>query len=246
MRTQKEQDYFKALNQYLSDLIFQKKKSALEIIQDFPKYIPRQIFSRFLVFNELFKMILPVKGSIVECGVLRGAGLMAWAQLSAIYEPVGYQRKIIGFDTFSGFPDIDDKDKSEQENIDASKGGFAVDSYDELKKVINLYDANRFLSHIEKVELVRGDFLKTGPEFLEKNKHTLVALLYLDFDIYKPTKEALRIFLPRMPRGAIVAFDEINHPDWPGETVALLEELNLNKYRLRKFYYEPNISYIVL
>jgi hypothetical protein len=182
----------------------------------------------------------------MECGVFRGAGLMSWAQLSAIYEPVNYHREIIGFDTFSGFPDIDDVDKASKRNVNVRKGGIAADSYNELKKIMKLYDSNRFLSHIKKVKLIKGDFLKTGPEFLKKNKHLLIALLYLDFDIYKPTKEALKIFLPRMPKGAILAFDEINNPDWPGETIALLEVLNLNKHKLRQFYYEPNISYIIL
>lgn len=246
MKSKKEEDYFRAISQYLNELMCQKKKPGIEIIGDFSKYIPRQILSRFLVHNELFKMILNVKGSIVECGVFRGAGLMTWAQLSAIYEPVNYHREIIGFDTFSGFPDVDDKDKAYEENINVRKGGVAANSYEELKKVINLYNANRFLSHIEKVKLIKGDFLETGPGFLKRNKHTLISLLYLDFDVYKPTKEALKIFLPRMPRGAILAFDEINNPDWPGETLALIEELNLNKHELKQFYYEPNISYIIL
>ncbi|MBA7580520.1 hypothetical protein ES708_22412 [subsurface metagenome] len=100
---------------------------------------------------------------------------------------------------------------------------------------------------MKKVKLIKGDFLKTGPEFLEKNKHLLISLLYLDFDIYKPTKEALKIFLPRMSSGAIIAFDEVNNPDWPGETVALIErQVDFKKYKLKQFYYEPNISYIIL
>ncbi len=240
-------NYSEELNQHLSDLIISKKKSGAEIIEDFPNYVPRQNLSRFLAMHELFKMILDVKGSIVECGVFRGAGLMTWAQLSAIYEPVNYHREIIGFDTFSGFPDVDDADKtSGKTNENAKKGGIAADSYTELEKAIELYDSNRFLSHIEKVKLIKGDFLKTGPYFIEKNKHSLVALLYLDFDLYQPTKEALKIFLPRMPKGAILAFDEVNNPDWPGETLALVEALNLNKHSIKQFYYEPNISYIIL
>lgn len=246
MKRKEEKDYLDRLNQYLIEIISQKKKSGVEIVEDFTKYVPRQILARFLVRNELFKMVLNVKGSIIECGIFRGGGLMAWAQLSSIYEPVNYHREIIGFDTFSGFPYIDNKDKAYKENINARKGGIAADSYNNLKKVIKLYDSNRFLSHIKKVKLIKGDFLKTGPEFLKKNKHLLISLLYLDFDIYKPTKEALKIFLPRMSSGAVIVFDEVNNPDWPGETTALIEELDLNKYKLKQFCYEPNISYIIL
>ncbi len=246
MRTEKEQNHSKELNQHLNSLIAQENKPVIDIINDFPKYASRQTLSRFLAQHELFKMILDVKGSIVECGVFRGAGLMTWAKLSAIYEPVNYHREIIGFDTFAGFPDVDAKDEAENKNVDAKKGGISADSYDELKKAIDLYDSNRFLSHIEKVKLIKGDFSKTGPEFIEKNQHLIISLLYLDFDIYKPTKEALKLFLPRMPRGSVLVLDQINNPRWPGETAALLEELDLNKYEIKNFYYEPDISYVVI
>ena len=180
MKTKKEKNYSKTLNQHLSKLIIQENKPAIEIIDDFPKYASRQVLSRFLAQHELFKMILDIKGSIIECGVFRGSGLMTWAKLSAIYEPTNYHREIIGFDTFSGFPELDIKDKTENKNIDAKKGGVFADSYDELKKVISLYDLNRFVSHIEKVKLIKGDFLKTGPEFIKKNKHIVISLLYLE------------------------------------------------------------------
>lgn len=94
------------------------------------------------------------------------------------------------------------------------------------------------------MELVRGDANKTIPAYIADNPHLLVSLLYLDFDIYEPTVKALRSFLPRMPRGAVLAFDEINNHDWPGETQALLEELNIRDCELRCFEYEPNISFM--
>jgi MoxR-like ATPase len=74
----------------------------------------------------------------------------------------------------------------------------------------------------------------------------VISLLYLDFDIYKPTKEALKLFLPRMPHGSVLVLDEINNSRWPGETAALMEEMNLKKYAIKNFYYEPDISYIIL
>src|SRR3989338_10344548 len=133
MKTKKEKNYSKALNQHLSKLIIKENKPAIEIIDDFPKYASRQVISRFLAQHELFKMILDIKGSIVECGVFRGSGLMTWAKLSAIYEPTNYHREIIGFDTFSGFPDVDIKDKTETENADAKNGGIFANSYNKLK-----------------------------------------------------------------------------------------------------------------
>ena len=94
--------------------------------------------------------------------------------------------------------------------------------------------------------MVKGDANITIPQYIENNKHTLVSLLYLDFDIYEPTKTALDHFLPRMGKGSIIAFDEINNEDWPGETMALLESLNINNHRIESLPFEPNISFIQL
>jgi len=85
------------------------------------------------------------------------------------------------------------------------------------------------------------------PEYLNKNPHLVIALLFLDFDLYEPTKIALQTFLPRIPKGGIIAFDEINNPYWPGETIAMIEKVkNLNGITLKKFSYDPNIAYAVL
>ena len=71
-------------------------------------------------------------------------------------------------------------------------------------------------------------------------------MLYLDFDIYEPTKVALLNFLPRMPKGSILVFDEIHNPHWPGETQALVDVLGINNVEIRNFPFNPNISYIKL
>ena len=68
--------------------------------------------------------------------------------------------------------------------------------------------------------------------------------MFLDFDIYQPTKVALDYFLPRMSKGGIIAFDQLNNPDWPGETLAYLEKTKLKKYKLENLNFEPNISFI--
>src|SRR3989344_1333066 len=129
MRTNNEKNYSKELNQHLNELIVKEKKPVIEIVDDFPKYASRQTISRFLAQYELFKMILNNKGSIVECGIFRGSGLLTWAKLSAIFEPTNYHREIIGFDTFSGFPDVNTKDKAEDKNVDAKRGGIFASTF---------------------------------------------------------------------------------------------------------------------
>ncbi len=82
-------------------------------LENFTKYVRRQHLKRFLALYEVFKLVLPVKGSVVECGVFRGFGLMAWAKLSAMLEPENLTRRIYGFDTFGGFPSVGEQDQSD-------------------------------------------------------------------------------------------------------------------------------------
>jgi hypothetical protein len=222
--------------------------SSAPSADDFPKYATRQSLARFLARYELFKLQLEVKGSIVECGVHQGGGLMTWAKLSAALEPYSLHRHVIGFDTFEGFPSIHAKDRTGADNRDLRPGGLGTgtDVYDELTDLIREYDENRFLSQYQKVFLVKGDAVQTIPAFIASNPHLLVSLLFLDFDLYEPTKVALDSFLPRMGKGAVLAFDEINSARWPGETQALLEAMDLRSYRIQQFPMDPNISYIVL
>jgi hypothetical protein len=212
---------------------------------NFPKYVRRQEVARFLCRYEIFKRQLDVKGSIVECGVHHGGGVMTWAHLSATLEPYNYHRKIIGFDTFQGFPSVGVEDgHGDYAHIGAFAEGYDVHS--ELLRAIVEFDSNRFINHKQKIELVKGDANRTIPNYVANNPHLLISLLYLDFDIYEPTVTALTELLPRIPKGGIVAFDEVNNPDWPGETLALLKSLELRHHRLECVGYEPNISFVQL
>ena len=79
-----------------------------------------------------------------------------------------------------------------------------MNSLEDLKKCVEVYENNRFLNHIPKVELVKGDASKMIPKYIKENPHTVVSLLNLDMDIFEPTKIALEHFVPRMPKGAVI------------------------------------------
>ncbi|MCL6590488.1 MAG: TylF/MycF family methyltransferase [Firmicutes bacterium] len=213
-------------------------------LENFPKYVRRQNLTRFLAQYEIFKRILPVKGSIIECGVFRGGGLMAWAKLSAILEPVNLTRRIYGFDTFEGFPSVSEKDRcAKGENVKA--GDLYSNSYEELMSLIEIYDSDRFLGHVDKVHLIKGDAGKTIPEFIQKNPHVVVSLLFLDFDLYEPTSAAIEHFYPRIPKGGIIAFDELDNPLWPGETMAMLDKIGAGNLRIQRLEFDPYIGFAV-
>jgi hypothetical protein len=213
-------------------------------LDNFPKYVRRQALTRLLALYELFKMVLDVKGSVVECGVYRGFGLATWAKLSAILEPVNLMRTVYGFDTFTGFPAVGMEDRVLEGTVAAPDvGDLAADSYDELQALMAIYDSDRYLGHVPKVKLIRGDAVETIPQFVAENRHLVVSLLFLDFDLFEPTRAALQHLTPRMPKGAVIAFDELDNPIWPGETEALSDALGIGRLEFRRLQFDPYIAF---
>lgn len=244
--TSVEKEYRKDMDQHISSAI--EKFGGVKTMDSFAKYSSRQSLTRFLSKVEIFNKIKNVHGSIIECGVYEGQGLMSWAQISSIIEPVGgVTREIFGFDTFEGFPSVHELDLKNTRGVNHKIGDLAVPhAYEDLQKCIELYDMNRFLSQFPKVHLIKGDFMETSENFFKNHPHVIPALLYLDFDIYEPTKKALEIFYPRMPKGSIIVFDEANDTAWPGETAAIYETLDIKKIHFQKIGYDTKISYAVI
>lgn len=229
-------------NKYQDDLLelFNKNNNNLEKSIDFPKYSPNNSIKQFLVRYELIKLIKDVPGDIIECGVCGGRGLLSLLQSHLILEPKFFYRKIIGFDTFNGFSNL-----SPNDNVQINKiGDFSFTNYEEIIQLGKIHTESMY-DNLNKIELVKGNAEDTIPEYIKKNEHMLISLLYLDFDLYLPTKIALQYFLPRMPKGSIVAFDEIHFKRFPGETIALLETLDINKYKIQNML-QSNVNYFII
>lgn len=236
----KDRDGYKQVSKAWSE----SSINDLDKLEAFARFSTKRSIARFLVKTEIFKSVLNINGSIVECGVFNGAGLFSWAMLSEIYEPVNHTRKIIGFDTFGGFPSVTNEDNLS--DYKSKKGDLRGDTLEALKESVSKHNLERNLSHIQKIELIQGDFMETGAEYLNNNPHTLISLLYLDFDLYEPTMEALKHFVPRMCSGSVIAFDELNCANFPGETLAYLESLRNKGLKLERSPIDPWISWVTL
>jgi hypothetical protein len=214
-----------------------------ELIQNFGLFINRMNLSRILFMNDLYLKIVDVHGIIIEFGVRWGQNLALYQNLRGIYEPFNYNRKIVGFDTFEGFPEVDDKDGGK-----VTIGDYNVtENYEDfLKKVLLYHESESPIAHKRKFELVKGDATKTFEQYLIDNPETIVALAYFDFDIYKPTKVCLELLMKRVTRGSVIAFDELNCPEFPGETIAVMEAIGLSKYAIKRSPLNPLISYLVV
>jgi hypothetical protein len=216
-----------------------------QVLSNMGLFLSSKALSRILFMNHLYEQIVDVMGVVMEFGTRWGPNLGQFAALRGIYEPFNRHRKIIGFDTFAGFPKIDSKDgDSDMMNV----GHLTVpEGYQEyLEKVLEFHERDNPLSHIRKFELCAGDATKTLPKYLSDNPETIIALAYFDFDVYEPTRICLEAIKPRLVKGSILGFDELNDPDSPGETLALMEVFGLNNIKLKRYPYASRTSYFVV
>ena len=202
-------------------------------------YMSRQNFTKMLTRIELFKKIIDIQGSIVECGTYKADSLLTLFHMSTILEPFSFNRKIIGFDSFSGFPRVSDKDNDQFAKVNHLSD---VD-LSHIQKVVDIQEMNKAIPEIRRIELVQGNADVSIPQYVRNNPHLIISLLYLDFDLYEPTKIALEELLPRVVSGGIVAFDELNQLKWKGETQAFHEIVGIGNVALRKFSFDAHVSY---
>ena len=203
----------------------------------------RQSVSRILYYNQLYQKIIGVPGCILEFGVQWGATLAQLISLRGIYEPYNYRRHIYGFDTFEGLT-----------NTDKSKDGNHLDDgdyqvykgyEDKLEEILKLHEQNCPISHIKKFSLIKGDASLTSKKWVKNNPHAIISMAIFDMDIYKPTKDTIRAIKPKLTKGSLLVFDELNCQQFPGETKALDEVLKINNLKLQFYPHQPNCAWAI-
>lgn len=217
---------------------------ASEILNNLGLFINAKNLSRILFLNHIYRLSVNVPGIVMDFGTRYGQNLSLFCSMRGIYEPFNKLKKIVGFDTFSGFTAPDAKDSPDS---GYGEGGLAtVCNYEVfLEKLMLNQEQDNPLSHVKKFEIVKGDVCDTLPNYLEKHPETIVSLAYFDMDIYKPTYESLKLIKERLVKGSVIGFDELNDPLWPGETLALCEVFGLNKIALKRYPYASRVSYFV-
>jgi hypothetical protein len=204
-----------------------------EVLENLGLYLTSKDLSRLLFMDMLYRKIVEVEGIVVEFGTRWGNNLALFSQFRSIYEPFNRKRYLVGFDTFEGFLEVSAEDgTSEMMGV----GNYAVSSrYEQfLTDVLSTHEQLNPLSHLHKFELRKGDASLQLREYLAEHPETIVALAYFDMDLYKPTRECLELIKPHLTRGSVLAFDEVNSPETPGETIALREVFGLGRYSIRR------------
>lgn len=216
-----------------------------EILANLGLFLTSKSLSRILFMNHIYSLIINTPGIVVEFGTRWGQNMALFSALRGIYDPFNRHRKLIAFDTFNGFPSVSSFDGNSKL---IKEGNLSVpDAYEEyLERILQCHENSNPLGHIKKFEIMKGDAPLEFYTYLENHPETIIALAYFDFDIYEPTALCLNVIKPYLTKGSILAFDELNDPDSPGETIALKEVFPLETIRLQRFPYTSRVSYFVV
>jgi hypothetical protein len=207
--------------------------SGRERLHHLPLFLPPHVLRRIAFFDELYRRILTVPGVVMEFGVRFGRDLAILDGLRTLHEPLNYSRTIVGFDTFMGFPSIDERDGDDEM---VQLGGLATgERYEDfLTDVLAVREEMSPFSHIRKFDIRTGDAPEQLDAYLGERPQTVVAFAYFDMDIYEPTKRCLELLLPHVTKGSVIGFDELNCAEFPGETLAVREVFGLDRVRLQR------------
>lgn len=236
----KERELFEYFYETLSDML---PLFGAQFQHYIPLLLPRQGLSRILYYAMLYEKIITVPGVICEFGVQWGASAALLTNLRGMFEPYNHTRRIIGFDTFSGFPAVHGKDKA-----GARVGDYGVpQNYEHrLSEILSAHEELAPIAHIRKHELVKGDIRDTFGAWLDDNPHVIISMAILDFDLYEPTKFVLERIGNRLTKGSVLVFDELCCGAWPGETVALQEVIGSKSLRLQRYPHQTYCAFAVV
>jgi len=182
-------------------------------VQRNPTRLPEGSANINIIF-ELLRRTAGLPGQIAECGVFRGASLVAMGLFVKQHE---VRKVVLGFDSFEGFDAAVafDQQLGGADSDDKRPGGFADTSHALVHEKI----AGLGLQNV--VVLNKGYFL----DKLCGYSNETFSFVHLDCDIYQSYRDCLAFFYPKLPTGGIILFDEYNDPPWPGCNLAVDEFL---------------------
>jgi hypothetical protein len=217
--------------------------TALDKLRSISRFISRAELGKLLEYETLVKETTGVVGSVADCGVFEGQGLMTYALLLDLLEPYNYQCRVYGFDTFEGDTELVHQD-IQGSLVDRNVYKYKIASTDALRESIEIFEESKTLPHIKKIHLVKGDLASTAKSFQEDNPFLFWRIIHLSVNLYKPTLSALRNFIPHLAPGGIVAVHGVNFTT--GSSTAIkdyLKESSVVLGRMQVVDYYPNVVF---
>lgn len=186
-----------------------------------------------------------IPGDVCEVDVFRGRSLLATALL---LREIGSEKKVIGFDSFTGFPGYDRNDELDRfaDTLHA-EGRIGDDHLADVEQnrawrtallnaeanTGNISSSGAFseaplgvlmkkieLLGLENIELVEGDFAESMAGSSDERRFCAVLL---DCDLYRSHRDALPYVWDRLSPGGFVFLDEYYSLKFPGARIAIDE-----------------------
>jgi hypothetical protein len=201
-----------------------------------------------LFFNFIRENHDKIPGDIVEAGVFRGRSLIA---LGMLLKELGSDKRVFGFDSFSGFPPIySPEDDVSQFKVLYDDGRISLDHWESVRRnacwremlsgiqvnASNISKSGDFsdtsveavkkkieMVGLDNIELVVGDFSRTMCADLIDPSNVMGVLV--DCDLYESYWQTLSFFWPKLKSGGMVFLDEYYSLKFPGARIATDEFL---------------------
>ena len=188
------------------------KNEKLFFVKNFGAIAGNQSLFKYFKIFEIIISISKLKGDIIELGVWRGNNLIF---IKKVADYFNLKKKIFGYDWFEGLKEFGKNDIKLNKRKYKGNKNF-------IKKLIED-------QKLSKMYLIDDDVKNFETHFDKKQKFCLV---YLDLDLYKPTKKVLEIIDKYLVKNGLIVFDQAQKKEWVGEKKALIEFCvkNKNKY----------------
>ena len=224
-------------NKFIHDLVGQ------DVFDNFNSFIfspDKKILGKLQSKQFFCQLTKHVPGDIVELGVFKGSGLVAWLKTLEFSDPAGKQ--VIGFDSFDHkalVETINTRDKSTMndlfENRNFNNKGYEV-------TLANMLESIGYTG--EKYKLIAGNIQSTLKTFLEVNPGFRASIINFDLDLEEPTEYALNMLWSRIPRGGAAIFDEYGLHKWT-ESNAVDRFVEKNNLTLIRTPWHAPTAYII-
>jgi hypothetical protein len=193
--------------------------------------------AKIMAHYDLFKQTVDVPGSIVECGVFKGASLIRFATFRELLcNPHG--KKVIGFDAFGEFPQTEFKeDVKWREKFITDSGNEGIDEH----QLMEVFKHKKIDTN---VELVKGDVCKTLPEYIKKHPELKISFLNIDVDVYEPTKAVLDNLYSKVSKGGVIVLDDYANV-FPGANKAVDDFFKDKNVEIKRLPYAVTPCYLI-
>ena len=202
--------YFKIL-----DNNFSKKF----ILENLGMLIGDKSMHRLMKLSEILTEIKNVKGDIIEFGIWNGNNLFLIKKMIDYHK---INKKIYGFDNFSGFPN--------PQKLKKKIKGKYIGRPQLIKKIISFFK-------LKNVHIINDDIMRLSKYVKKFNR---VSFIYIDCNVYQVVEKILNEMNNKIASGGIIAFDEARNKFNTDEGRAMMKFYKENKKDYKLIKLNPN------